>query len=371
MIIIFIYKVFNYFRRFPHSAGFTHTNFQTASAAKKISRILFTALMLLSAPSVFAKTLDEYKQNVQRLKNQFAATIIDENLESVDVIFERIPQMLPVAETVEAGETTITVNNSWINVEIQKYKAKTVLPEKRLILNEIYERLDAIEYKIDELQAAQNSATGKDAEKRKLAEILKREEFQKPAEAEESLFQKMLRWFDEWLNQKFPKVNQRLPASNFSGFAKVLQYLLYAVLIGALGFLIYRFAPFLMEKFRRNRENDESERIILGEKISADETSANLFSEAETLALNGNLRDAIRKGYIAFLFELSERKMIGLAKHKTNRDYLRAVRKQQELFKNMNGLTLNYERHWYGFEDADLQDWEEFKTNYKQALNEK
>lgn len=371
MFFIFVFKVFSNLRSVLNPAWFTSVNFLYASVTKKTLHIFFVAFFLLSAQTVFGKTLDEYKQNVQRLKNEFAATMIDENLESVDAIFEKVPQVLPAVETVEFDETSFAVNNDWINIEIQKYKAKTVVSEKRLVLNEIYERLDAIEYKIDELQTAQESATGKDAEKRKLAEILKREEFQKPVEKEESLFQKLLRWLDEWLNQQFPKVNTNLPASNFAGFAKVLQYLLYAVLIGALGFLLYKFAPFFMEKFRNNKENNKNERIILGEKISADETSANLFSEAENLALNGNLRDAIRKGYIAFLFELSERKMIGLAKHKTNRDYLRAVRKQQELFKNMNGLTLNYERHWYGFEDAEMQDWEEFKANYKQALSEK
>ena len=366
-----LFKVFGNLRSFLHSARLMSVNIPPASVTKKTLHIFLVAFFLLSSQTVFGKTLDEYKQNLQRLKNEVGATIVDENLESVNAIFEKVPQVLPAAETVEVGETNAAVNNEWLNIEIQKYKAKTVLSEKRLILNEIYERLDAIEYAIDELQTAQESATGKDAEKRKLAEILNREEFQKPVEKEESLFQKMLKWLDEWLNQKFPKANSSLPASNFAGFAKVLQYLLYALLLGALGFLLYKFIPFFVEKYRNNKETDKNERIILGEKISADETSENLFSEAENLALNGNLRDAIRKGYIAFLFELSERKMIGLAKHKTNRDYLRAVRKQRELFKNMNGLTLNYERHWYGFEDAEMQDWEEFKVNYKQALNEK
>ena len=102
--------------------------------------------------------------------------------------------------------------------------------------------------------------------------------------------------------------------------------------------------------------------------MAADETSKNLFAEAEKLAGEGDLKAAIRKGYISLLFELSERKLIGLAKHKTNRDYLRDVRKRRELFREMNGLTLNYERHWYGFESADEKDWEEFKNGYRNTI---
>jgi hypothetical protein len=34
----------------------------------------------------------------------------------------------------------------------------------------------------------------------------------------------------------------------------------------------------------------------------------------------------------------------------------------------MSGLTINYERHWYGFEDARETDWEEFKNGYQKAI---
>ncbi len=105
-----------------------------------------------------------------------------------------------------------------------------------------------------------------------------------------------------------------------------------------IGFLIYKFAPFLITKFQIREKREKRERVILGEKIAADETPDNLFSEAERMAREGDLRGAIRKGYIALLCELSDRKIIGLSKNKTNRDYLRDVRKKRELYQNMNGL---------------------------------
>jgi hypothetical protein len=34
----------------------------------------------------------------------------------------------------------------------------------------------------------------------------------------------------------------------------------------------------------------------------------------------------------------------------------------------MNGLTNNFERHWYGFQEADETDWNEFKDGYRKAV---
>jgi hypothetical protein len=144
--------------------------------------------------------------------------------------------------------------------------------------------------------------------------------------------------------------------------------LLYAVVLGAIGFLIYRFAPFFISKYRLKERGEKQERVILGERLAADETSQNLFSEAERLAREGNLRGAIRKGYIALLFELSERKTIRLSQHKTNRDYLLDVRQQNDLYQNMSGLTNNFERHWYGSDAAEEKDWDDFKEEYRKAV---
>jgi hypothetical protein len=67
--------------------------------------------------------------------------------------------------------------------------------------------------------------------------------------------------------------------------------------------------------------------------------------------------------------EWSDRKLIGLARHKTNRDYLRDVRNLKELHQNMSGLTGSFERHWYGFASPSPQDWEDFRSKYEQTLN--
>ena len=62
--------------------------------------------------------------------------------------------------------------------------------------------------------------------------------------------------------------------------------------------------------------------------------------------------------------------MIGLARHKTNRDYLRDVRKDRSLFVNMTGLTGSFERNWYGLRPSETQDWEDFRDRYRQTVRE-
>jgi hypothetical protein len=107
---------------------------------------------------------------------------------------------------------------------------------------------------------------------------------------------------------------------------------------------------------------------VLGERLAPDESAADLINEAERLARAGDLRGAIRKAYIAVLCELGDRKLIRLAQHKTNRDYLLSVRDRAELFGTMRPLTQAFERHWYGFAPATDADWNEYRALCNQAI---
>ena len=164
-----------------------------------------------------------------------------------------------------------------------------------------------------------------------------------------------------------------MPAVDPSGFqplSVVIQVLVYGLVIGLIGFLIYKFAPLIAERFGRKQKKERSSRVILGEHIDASRSASDLFAEAEGFARQGDLRAAIRKGYIALLCDLADKKVIGLARHKTNRDYLRDVRKRTPLFARMRNATGSFERHWYGFRTPEEKDWEEFREQYHSALNE-
>jgi hypothetical protein len=348
--------------------------------AKKLLAV--GALCLLFLPlGVFAKTLAEYRTGVTAAKKTTGELIdyVDEAIgdkDSTDVEYERealadIRKNLPVTEKVEWEGSSVETNNQWLEAKLKAFEEETKdWTKRRLILTDTSERLSALEAKIKQLENPAASDRSKDEDKRKLAEILRRPEYQKPPEQEESWFQKLVRKIREWFNKKFPR--PVIPEGTGAGLQSLsfgLQMLLYAVLFGFIAFLLYRFAPFLAGKFRRREKEDKGDRVILGEKLAANEDAQSLFSEAEEMARSGNLRGAIRKGYIALLCELSDRKIIGLAQHKTNRDYLRDVRKKRQLHQNMNGLTMSFERHWYGFDEADENDWNEFKQNYQKAVS--
>lgn len=356
-----------------------------AKRRQKFYRSRFSAIVFLASLfaaylplTIFAKPLADYRKNVETSQDAIMELLYPNDEDAADQDyseFERktvadIRAKLPASEKIEWQNSSVETNNQWLVDKLDLFEKEPRDSAKReAILTEIDERLEAIGQKIAELENPAATARTKDEDKRKLAEILRREDYQKPAQAEESIFQKLYRQFMEWLGEKFPRPNLPNAAPDgFQTFSFALQILLYALLLGIIGFLIRRFAPFLFERFQNREKKQTSERVILGERLAADETARNLFNEAERLARTGDLRGAIRKGYIALLCELSDKKIIGLSRHKTNRDYLRDVRKRQKLYENMNGLTLNFERHWYGFETPNEADWKEFKDGYERII---
>jgi hypothetical protein len=349
----------------------------SSKSAVKLLAAVFCVLFL--SLNYFAKTLPAYRENVRAARTAVEDMIefldeVSEASEKFDAEYERrwlarIRGELIVTEKVEWEGNVVETDNHWLEARLQAFAETPERTPRRLILTEIGERLAAIETKIAELEGPASSDRSKDEDKRKLAEILRRPEFQKPREDQESWFERVQKSIKEWFDEKFPSPNvPRGAAQGLQSISFGLQMVLYALILGFIAFIIYRFAPFLADRFRRRETTEKGERVILGEKLAADEDAQTLFDEAEALAREGNLRGAIRKGYIALLCELSDRKLIGLAQHKTNRDYLRDVRKKDELYRNMNGLTTSFERHWYGFETADEADWNEFRQIYRQAV---
>ena len=332
------------------------------------------AVVLAFAIGTFAATLDDYQKRVGTTREMIedlraaeadltAQTSVEHEKISV------IRNLLPRSEKVEWPSGSIETDNAWLHTGLDSVEAEVNISRRSVIFGQIDERLSAVQEKINEIEAASAGTRSKDEDKRKLAEILRREEYQKPAEKEESLFQRWQRQFMEWLRNMFPKLNiQPQDSSGLSSLSFLLQIMLYAALAAGIIYLIYRFLPFFSGRFGNRTKRSKNERVILGERIGDDESATDLFAEAERLALNGELRLAIRKGYIALLCDLNDRKIIGLARHKTNRDYLRDLRSKHELFENVRGLTGSFERHWYGTQASDDTAWQEFRDLYRRTM---
>ncbi|MEP6703593.1 MAG: DUF4129 domain-containing protein [Acidobacteriota bacterium] len=337
--------------------------------------MLLSLMLLLAASTSWGTTIDAYKERVDsawtaavQLENSLRENGVGDHTSSE--FAAQIQRDFPASERIEWEGGTVETMNRWLLEKIVEMEREADPKKKLVSVVEIREYLSSISFKLKELEQAAAAEARKDQDKQKLSEILRREEYQKPQEKQESVFQRWLSAFLEWLEGIFPKSSGPAQPSMGMGFiATLLQVLLYAVLLGLLAFIVYKVVPLIFPHLKRTRKpKAKKQRTILGEQLSEDVTAADLFDEAESLARDGNLRGAIRKGYIALLCDLSDRKVIGLALNKTNRDYLRDVRSRRDLHPRMKSVTDTFERHWYGFQESAEQDWVRFRDDYKEAI---
>ncbi len=321
--------------------------------------------------SVSAATLAEYRHRVSESivavqQLQLSSVRSDSVREpSRQTTLTRLRALLPAKETVLLEGQTIAVDNSWLHEALDEYeKSFGGRGHSNEVIAHIGERLMALGQRLDEMQNG-TKAAAKDEEKGRMAEILRRPEYQKEA-AEGSAIGRLWDRFLRWLASLFPKTKpiQRGSSPLISGIAEII---VIVVALALIAFLIWKFVPSYLRN-RSKKKTKREARIVLGERLEPDQTAADLLTEAEALARNGDLRAAIRKAYIAFLCELGDRKVISLAQHKTNRDYLNSVREKGALHSTMRGLTNSFEVHWYGFVPAGESEWNDFRQRYRQAL---
>ncbi|NJM51986.1 MAG: hypothetical protein HC846_00540 [Blastocatellia bacterium] len=279
---------------------------------------LIICLLLLQIVA-FGSTLSQYRQKIKDVTesvgylNYPEEYLSDaENIAQQREILKEIRTKLPPIEKIELKDTNFEVNHDWLYEKLKQFENEPYRSIKRTpIIEETLERLSALESKVEELERQELSKRTKDEDKQKLDEILRRAEYQKPAEKEETWFQRKWREFLEWL-QSFDsggkKEEQTLEGS--PAMASALLYIVLAIAVAFIGFLIYYFAPSLLKQIRNREKKDKNSRVILGETLSAEDSSNSIFAEAEDLARTGNLRGAIRKGYIALLCELSDKKLL-------------------------------------------------------------
>ena len=93
-----------------------------------------------------------------------------------------------------------------------------------------------------------------------------------------------------------------------------------------------------------------------------------MLAQARALAKQGDYRAAIRRAYIALLYELEQRGKLRLHRSKTNRDYLEDLRSEQIIYPSFVALTRIFERIWYGHASATEFDFEGFLTGYREAV---
>ncbi len=287
--------------------------------------------------------------------------------ELVENALARSRQLLPETESITFNNQTIDVDNKWFHHALAEYERKRKRGEHDAdLIHRTREELRALIQRLDEMKSGLANAD-KDANKARLAEILRRPEYDKSI-VQESALEKLWKQFIRWLVKLFPKIKPLQPGTGRS-LANVAQVIVIGLSVALIAFLIWRFLPrYLRNRRGKNKTAKREPRIVLGERLEPDQTATDLLEQAEALARAGDLRGAIRKAYIALLCELGDRKVISLAQHKTNRDYLMSVRARSSLYESLRKLTFSFERHWYGFVPPAPNDWDEFRMGCRKAV---
>jgi len=348
-----------------------------SSAVFGLVRLFALALLLPATVAAATSSIEDYSSRLEK------AVKLSEGLHNMILGGERgqmvdayiaetlrgLRTAVPEKEVVAIGGAEVEVSNRWLKARLDEFERESSWQKRAPIMLEVHERLAAIAHKIGGEPGRETRS--KDEDKQKLAEVLSREEYQKPQEKKESLIESWINRFLKWLDEFAPRPAQSgSPPSDVGSLATLLQALVYAAVIGVIAFTLYKFGPVIARRMKTGDPDGLGDRVILGEKIDADLSARDLMAEAESIARSGDVRGAIRKGYIAFLCELHDREAISLSRHKTNRDILRDVGKRPALFGRLKRLTGRFERHWYGFRKADISDWERFREDYNEAIKE-
>lgn len=319
-----------------------------------------------------AATPDSYVDRIESARLAVETQLRGNSPTDLKATIVAIKNDIPATETIEWSGGSVQTNNEWLHRDLKKLSETADQKQRVSLLIAISERLLAVAESGKEIRKQAQSERSKDEDKQKLGEILQRPEYQKPEEKGESVFQKWWREFLEWLSKMFPERPDIEPstATGFSTVQFVLQIVIFAAVAALVVFLIYKFLPFFRQRATSRKTEKSGERVILGERIDDGQSAFDLFSEAERLAREGDLRSAIRKGYVAMLCDLADRKIVRLDRSKTNRDYLRDVRRIEPLFENVRGLTSSFEVNWYGLRPAEAGDWEDFRSGYQRTVAE-
>jgi hypothetical protein len=332
--------------------------------------ILFILQFNSPATAEGISTVSDYANRLNRAK-QIVDEVIEQESPAPTVVdrMNSIKQLAPASEEVEFGGSIVRVDNAWLREAADNVikNANGDIEQRHSMLSEIADRLDYLQQRVNEA-GAQPASVSQD-QRARLEGILARPEYL-PEEKRESFIQRWFRKLREVLARLLERLfggspARELPASS-AGLVTLFRILVFLAVITALVFGIIK----LMQRLERRRKlaEEPEKREVLGEEIAEDATAADLFARASELARQGEYRRAIRRAYVALLCELEERGKLRLHRSKTNRDYLDALRSEQQIYPAFSTMTSAFESVWYGQERATEEEFKDFVTLYQETV---
>lgn len=176
--------------------------------------------------------------------------------------------------------------------------------------------------------------------------------------------------YDDSLDTKEPqpKANNntwRLPNIQFN--STLTKYVLFAIVIAALVFLMYRLiSSSLFSSDTKVSKQQASFEMVHDDEQMMNKNLSNILDEAIRLQ---DFKTAIRILFIQSLQELQDDGWIVWKKEKTNRDYLNELM-HREAFVPFSSMVMLYEKAWYSETIVHREDMEVFSA-FKQQLRTK
>ena len=139
-----------------------------------------------------------------------------------------------------------------------------------------------------------------------------------------------------------------------------LKYVSYAIVIGAIVFLIYRLILYAYAPENRKLKPNQFQ---LNETVDEPTIESDLESLLADALKERNFREAIRIHYLLAIRKLNENKIVVYTIDKTNFDYVSEVG-GHPAFTLFRDLTINFEKIWFGDVPADEKKFNSYLTNY-------
>ena len=334
--------------------------------------ILISSLCIIAAGYACAATpLSDYSARLDRAAGLARALFDDDKKtpEDHEIIsaLDSIKRLLRPSEQIAFGGQTVRVDNSWLHEAIarlsRRYRSSEGTADERS--SELVVFTERVTLLAGRVRAALDAPPIDAGNQRALLEhILAQPDFQADQQKESRLQRWIARaWraFVALLMQIFSSRSGPVarPGKASLNVVRVLIGLGLVVALVTGGVVLVRR---LRRRVRRERKRDVRE--VLGEKIEEDVTTEDLLAKAAELARSGDYRAAIRRAYIALLYELEQRGKLRLARDKTNRDYMNEIRSDQVIYEPVVLLTNTFETVWYGERSATNEDYAKFMEGW-------
>ena len=327
----------------------------------RLSRIIFLTL-LVSIDGFAASTLLNYEHRVVRAAEQIERIKADEDYKEEGVSYIR--RLLPRSEQIEFEGRETPIDNTWLYVLLDSYRAEKDPQKRTALLNEAGGRLRALDDHLRSAEAAESERSENPRDR--IREILSRPAFQPAQESAVGKFIKSVLKRVRTLMGEIYSAVQRLLERLF-GTGASSGWIPNVVLILVLSVAVIIIARYA-RRLRRPQVKRKKTRLVLGEEIAADGTSRTLAEAGLAAARAGDFRTAMRKLYVSLLYELSERNLIELDDSATNHEYLSKASRHSGLGGPMRYLTDRFDYVWYGMFPSSEGDFAAYHKRYEEAM---